>query len=160
MTVLQYIRNTTSRYKTFVANRLAVIQELTSIADWRHIEGRLNPADLASRGFMPSDNGLMQDWLEGPAFLRTDHYPEESKAENTVGDDSEIVLLTQAADKDPLDGVIERCGTWSKLKRVIMRCLLFYERCRRREDAADCSRLIERAENVLFRHCQQKEFSD
>ena len=41
MTVLQYIRNTTSRYKTFVANRLAVIQELTSITDWRHIEGRL-----------------------------------------------------------------------------------------------------------------------
>ena len=108
MTVLQYIRNTTSRYKTFVANRLAMIQELTSITDWRHIEGRLNPADLASRGFLPSDNGLMQNWLEGPSFLRTDHYPEESKAEDTVGDDSEIVLMTQAADKDPLDAVFER----------------------------------------------------
>ena len=55
----------------------------------------------------------MQDWMEGPSFLRTDHYPEESKAENTVGDDSEIVLMTQAADKDPLDDVIDRCGTWS-----------------------------------------------
>ena len=41
-----------------------------------------------------------------------------------------------------------------------MRCLLFYERCRKREDAADCSRLIEQAEIILIRHCQQKEFSD
>ena len=150
MTVLQYIRNTTSRYKTFVANRLAVIQELTSITDWRHIEGRLNPADLASRGFMPSDNGLMQDWMEGPSFLRTDHYPEESKAENTVGDDSEIVLMTQAADKDPLCDLIDRCGTWKKLKRVIMRCLLFSERCRKTPVKADYSGLVEKSETILI----------
>ena len=68
--------------------------------------------------------------------------------------------MTQAADKDPLDDVIDRCGTWKKLKRVIMRCLLFYVRCRKREDTADCSRLIEQAEIVLIRHCQQKEFTD
>ena len=98
---------------------------MTSITDWRHIEERLNPADLPSRGFMPSYNGLMQDWLEGLAFLRTDHYSEESKAENKVGDDSEIILLTQAADKDPLDDVIDRCSTWNKLRRVIISCLLF-----------------------------------
>ena len=76
-----YNRATIYRYKTFVANRLAVIQELTSIANWRHIEERLNPADLASREFMPSDNGLMQNWLEGPSFLRTDHYSEDLKEE-------------------------------------------------------------------------------
>ena len=108
MTVLQYIRNTTSRYKTFVANRLAVIQELTSITDWRHIEGRLNPADLASRGFMPSDNGLMQDWLEGPSFLRTDRYPEESTTEQAIEDDSETVMVTQAADNNSLDDAIKK----------------------------------------------------
>ena len=58
----------------------------------------------------------MQDWLEGPPFLKTDHNPEESNAEDTVGDDFEILLMTQAAKKDPLDGVIDRCGTWTKLK--------------------------------------------
>ena len=148
MTVLQYIRNTTSRSKTFVANRLAVIQELTSIDDWRHIEGRLNPAALASRGFMPSDNGLMQDWLEGAFFLRTDHYPEELKEKNTIGDNSEIVLMTQAAENSFLYNLIE-----FKARRVIMRYLIFYERFRKIEVAADCLRLIEQAKINLFRHC-------
>ena len=102
----------------------------------------------------------MQNWLEGPSFLRTDHYPEESKAEDTVGDDSEIVLMTQASDKDPLCDLIDRCGTWKKLKRVIMRCLLFSERCRKTPVKADYSGLMEKAETILIRHCQKTSFPD
>ena len=57
----------------------------------------------------------MQDWLEGPVFLRTNHYSEESNVEDTVGDDSEILLIIQSADNDPLCDVIDRCNTWYKL---------------------------------------------
>ena len=71
MTVLRYLRNTKSRFKTFVANRIAVIQDLTNVDDWRHIPGELNPADLASRGFMPSEPEKLLVWHEGPAFLKT-----------------------------------------------------------------------------------------
>ena len=69
-------------------------------------------------------------------------------------------MVTQKAESNPLHDVIERCGMLTKLKRVIMRCLLFYVRCRKREDAADCSRLIEQADMILIRRCQQKEFTD
>ena len=120
------------------------------------IRGRQGPIEWG----MPSDNGLMQDWMEGPSFLRTDHYPEESKTEDTVGDDSEIVLMTQAADNSLLDDVINRCGNWKKLKRVIMRCLLFTKQCRKQATEVGHHRLMEEAEVILLRHCQGKSFPD
>ena len=50
MCVLGYIANTSARYQTFVANRLAIIHENTSSVQWRHVCSQLNPADDASRG--------------------------------------------------------------------------------------------------------------
>ena len=48
--VLQYISNTEARYHTFVANRVAEIQEATQPEAWCHIPTQDNPADDASRG--------------------------------------------------------------------------------------------------------------
>ena len=48
--VLGYISNSTRRYQTFVANRVGVIQSLTSTSQWSHVTGKNNPADIASRG--------------------------------------------------------------------------------------------------------------
>ena len=48
--VLQYIRNTSKRFHTFVANRLAIIHENSASHQWRHVSSELNPADDASRG--------------------------------------------------------------------------------------------------------------
>ncbi len=42
--VLKYIRNETSRFKCFVANRVA------EITQWRYVNSSGNPADLTSRG--------------------------------------------------------------------------------------------------------------
>lgn len=36
--VLGYIRNISRRFKTFVANRLSIIQELNTADQWRHID--------------------------------------------------------------------------------------------------------------------------
>ncbi|XP_078608417.1 uncharacterized protein LOC144880226 [Branchiostoma floridae x Branchiostoma japonicum] len=49
-TVLKYINNETSRFHTFVANRLATIRQVSSPRQWRYVESGLNPADDASRG--------------------------------------------------------------------------------------------------------------
>ena len=78
---------TRSRFKTFVANRLAIIQEQSSVDDWKHIEGKLNPADLASRGFMPSEEDLLREWLDGPRFFKKNKYPEETTTEKAPDDD-------------------------------------------------------------------------
>ncbi|XP_071044160.1 uncharacterized protein [Parasteatoda tepidariorum] len=42
-----------SQLKTFVVNRVATIQDLTSPQQWRHIPTNQNPADLVSRGLDP-----------------------------------------------------------------------------------------------------------
>jgi len=51
MITLGYIRNTRARYKMFVANRLSTIHDLSSVDEWRYVAGKVNPADLAYRGF-------------------------------------------------------------------------------------------------------------
>ncbi|GFX57992.1 integrase catalytic domain-containing protein [Trichonephila clavipes] len=42
-------------FKTFVANRVAKVQELTEGFQWNHVPSVLNPADLVSRGLRPCD---------------------------------------------------------------------------------------------------------
>ena len=68
MIVLYYIRNLTSRFAIFVANRLATIHDLTSTTQWWHVRSGDNPADLTSRG--ANNTTEMQQWMEGPKFLR------------------------------------------------------------------------------------------
>ncbi|XP_075217845.1 uncharacterized protein LOC142322651 [Lycorma delicatula] len=40
-------------WKTFVANRVSQIQDLTDVNDWKHVASSDNPADLISRGSNP-----------------------------------------------------------------------------------------------------------
>ncbi|GFQ91591.1 uncharacterized protein TNCT_228521 [Trichonephila clavata] len=54
--------------KTFVANRVAKIQTLSSATQWHHISGSANPADLATCG-VSSSTLLTSIWLCGPKFL-------------------------------------------------------------------------------------------
>ena len=71
--VLQIIRNSTKRFPVFVANRVAKIEEASSVSSWRHVASKQNPADDASRGISAHD--LCKEgsrWLHGPAFLWKD----------------------------------------------------------------------------------------
>lgn len=71
--VLRYLRNTSRRFQTFVANRLQVIHDNTTPSQWRHVHRNMNPADLESRGIhdMKTDRGWLQvqQWFKGPQFL-------------------------------------------------------------------------------------------
>lgn len=67
--VLHWIRMMSRSLKTFVSHKVAEIQELTDVNSWRHVTTDQNPADLVSRGLMPSE---MQDndlWWKGPSYL-------------------------------------------------------------------------------------------
>ncbi|XP_071582334.1 uncharacterized protein [Temnothorax nylanderi] len=78
-TTLHWIRGHSSRWKTFVANRVAHIQLQLPDAQWRHVPGRDNPADCASRGIAPSEILHHPLWWTGPAWLQKDstHWPNE-----------------------------------------------------------------------------------
>ena len=51
--VLGYIGSAARRYRTFVANRIAIIQSASSPNQWMHVGTAENPADISSRGCMP-----------------------------------------------------------------------------------------------------------
>ena len=68
-TILQYIKNESKRFQTYVANRVAEIREVTSPDQWRHCPGKVNPADDASRSLKPSKISCQHRWWRGPEFL-------------------------------------------------------------------------------------------
>jgi hypothetical protein len=57
-----------TKWKTFVGNRVAAIQEEAS-ATWRHVPSQSNPADLISRGAEPSALSSSTLWWTGPQWL-------------------------------------------------------------------------------------------
>lgn len=46
--VLKYIRNKTKRFKTFVANRVSTIREMSDVGQWLYVNTKTNPADHVS----------------------------------------------------------------------------------------------------------------
>lgn len=50
MIVIQYIKDKSKRFKTFVANRVAYIQQSRDSDQWRYVPSKENPADDVSRG--------------------------------------------------------------------------------------------------------------
>ena len=68
-TVLLYILNESRRFHTFVANRVAKIQDSTQPAQRWFVPGRLNPADDCKRGLRASEMTSDCRWVTGPTFL-------------------------------------------------------------------------------------------
>ena len=61
--------------------------EYTDTGDWQHIDGKMNPADMCTRGLMDPVNLIQRDkhgksWLLGPDFLT-----EEKQTSNIVIDE-------------------------------------------------------------------------
>ena len=53
--VLQYIRNESRKFHTFVANRVAMIHDESIPRQWRNVNTCANPADIAPRGTKGSE---------------------------------------------------------------------------------------------------------
>ena len=74
LTVLQWIHSARKKQHIFVANRTREILDSSSVDEWRHVKGTMNPADVGTRGMTVSQL-IESEWLNGPAWLR---YPKES----------------------------------------------------------------------------------
>ncbi|GFX82914.1 integrase catalytic domain-containing protein [Trichonephila clavipes] len=76
MIVLSWIRKESYQIKTFVANRIATIQEMTSSEQWRYVATEDNPADFVSRGMDSLKLKTCELWWNGPKFLMSNQYPQ------------------------------------------------------------------------------------
>ncbi|XP_072377717.1 uncharacterized protein [Diabrotica undecimpunctata] len=67
--VLCWLKTDPNSLEIFVGNRVAKIQNLTSISNWSYINTKTNPADVASRGILPNKLKYHHMWWTGPEFL-------------------------------------------------------------------------------------------
>ena len=132
ITVLGYIENKKTRFKTFVANRLSFIHDNTEASQWRYVDTNLNPADLASRGIKAEEKTKLKRWVEGPEFLREDalYWPqrpgdlEVSSADPEVKREKAMVNFTS---QEGLNQLMAIHSNWFALQGSVAWLLRFKE---------------------------------
>ncbi|GFV12101.1 integrase catalytic domain-containing protein [Trichonephila clavipes] len=135
--VLSWMKNESRNLKTFVANRVVIIQELTELNKWHHVPSEQNPADIISRGLDPEKIQRSELWWFGPAFLEVssvnfpryvdeihncEHYQRELK-----DNQKSMCFLVQNREILP---IIDKCSSFLKLQRILAWCVRFKENAR------------------------------
>ncbi|GFT90073.1 integrase catalytic domain-containing protein, partial [Trichonephila clavipes] len=95
MIVLSWIRKESYQLKTFVANRIATIQEMTSSEQWRYVATEDNLADFVSRGMNSLKLKTCELWWNGPKFLMSNQYPQR-KIPVAVIKDPDLFVIVRA----------------------------------------------------------------
>lgn len=122
--VLNWINSAPNRYKTFVANRIAAIQEISTEAHWYHVPSEQNPADLVSRGLSASNLLHSTLWWHGPPFLALplNQWPPKPLNKTCEGQNSELKTDFQVATSlinVQIPNIFNKFSRLSKLKRVV-----------------------------------------
>ena len=121
-TVLQWLHASNNKQPVFVANRVAEILENSTIDQWRLVEGKLNPADIGTRG--TTVEALKEgEWRTGPAWL--------TKTEDAWPKAPEKLQFSFQEEQEPVmeAAVMEPAFEWEsfvslkKMIRVLSYCL-------------------------------------
>ena len=124
--VIQFINNRAERFKTFVANRVNTIRLLSKPSQWFHISSNENPADVASRGLLPSKLNKAKLWFEGPHFLHQHDHPHRNPK---IGTPNDSLFLTEVKvnfmesstgeNPNPIGYLLRYFSSFSQLSRAI-----------------------------------------
>jgi len=87
--VLTWIQGPPNKFNIFVGNRVALIQEETAAATWRHVPSQSNLADLISRGIEPATLSTSTLWWNGPQWLTQEPSSCPTSEVNTLTDNLE-----------------------------------------------------------------------
>ncbi|XP_058811251.1 uncharacterized protein LOC131676146 [Topomyia yanbarensis] len=169
MIVLHWLSANPSRWKTFVANRVSEIQHITNNGIWAHVPGIENPADVISRGMLPSQLKETTVWWEGPPwlsqterfrppFVRTinENFPSEYLEEKSLS------LAVQV--KEP-SFIFSLRSSFNALIRLVANLLRFYHNCIPQNRTNRRSGFLQTIEineaiKVLVRIAQQETFAE
>lgn len=122
-TVIQWIRKSPSEWKTYVANRVAFIQNTTTPSQWRHVRGEENPADCLSRGQLPRDFIDNQLYRNGPSWINLPENQWPTEVIKPLDDFSESKTHTTLLTTVTINPVFERFSSYRKL---LKRCAIYY----------------------------------
>ena len=131
--VLGYISNESKRFHVFVANRVQQIRESTGSHQWKYVDTKSNPADIASRGATPKEL-MKSNWFSGPDFLWQSEVTVKGCNPQTYpvkSDDPEVKAVqclmsnTKSECQKSLLERLERFSSWTKAKKAIAIVLRF-----------------------------------
>lgn len=123
--VLHWLASHPSRWKTFVAHRVADVQSLLPSHHWRHIVSAQNPADCASRGMSREEIERFKLWWHGPEFLSNSenewpiHNPKIPQWQNLEEKGQQLVATIQHIEPN---SVIDRFSSYERMLRVMTYC--------------------------------------
>ena len=168
-TVLHLIHNSSKRFPTFVANRLAKIDETSNPKQWRYVPSKLNPADDATRGLDASNIINKSRWINGPDFLRYDEesWPVAPCVLPVIPEEFEVLKrdISVNATKtlkvpESITERFSRFSSWYKLKRAVAWILKLKEILRKRVTSKTplTTDEIESAEIVIIQCVQRDHF--
>ncbi|GFW09805.1 integrase catalytic domain-containing protein [Trichonephila clavipes] len=168
MIVLSWIRKESYQLKTFVANRIATIQEMTSSEQWRYVATEDNPADFVSRGMDSLKLKTCELWWNGPKFLMSNQYPQRQIPVAVIKDPGELKncsdfsnFFLDSATNSFVNNLLNLSNDYFKIIRVLSFICRFVYNCKSKESKGigplDLGEL-KKAEQLLLKLVQKEEF--
>ena len=165
MICLYWVQQFPNKFKTFVATRIAKIQELVQPSYWSFVAGKGNPADLPSRGIMLGALTKNELWFNGPSWLKKPikEHPHgiPEKTEHINENLKEIKTLTTKTTEDiNLRNLInpKEFNDFRKLVNVTARVLQVVSKFKKNKE--DFVSSLEKARLLWFRNIQNIHFND
>lgn len=160
---LHWIHSSPHRWKTFVANRVAQIQENLDPECFYHISGKENPSDCLSRGLTPAQLLEHPLWLKGPPWMSEEKnaWPiqpfKPSKTE--VPEAKPLVVMVATRSSPPLlYQLAQNISSWPKVIRIVAYILRFIGKLKTRGPLNLND--LEQSELAIIRALQTVYFSD
>lgn len=152
--VLYWLHSHASHWKTFVAHRVNEIQQLYNVSHWHHLRTHENPADIASRGSLPSELRGNSLWFHGPSWLvlSETHWPStHSNAQVNVDSEAKTKVNAIITSKGECD-FIKQFDNLPKLLRISALCLRFINQSRHTETLKYTQDFVTHAELLRAKH--------
>lgn len=118
--VLGWLNSQTRRLKTYVANRVEQILDITNVKQWKHVLTDQNPADVLSRGLSAIKLKESALWWNGPKWmLQEQQWPTEGHVltnEDCLPEIREVKLVLATVDSSMQ--LINAYSDWNRLVRA------------------------------------------
>ncbi|XP_070144165.1 uncharacterized protein [Drosophila kikkawai] len=156
--VLAWLGKPACTWTTFVANRVAKIEQRTNESKWGHVRSEDNPADLASRGVSPQELKDSTLWWHGPAWLplKQEQWPSEPLV-NPKTEMEQRPIKYHSATVPPAVDILERFSTFDRALRVLAYVIRFAKSCKKEDippssalTSAELSDVQERLQNLAW----------